>query len=146
MALEGIDAAKQITTINTEKNAGTSSVKEEKLNSAFGDEIKTKNEMEGEISYLPKDPVSADVEKQDKMSRKEAKEWLKQYREENGCSKKEAKAAFEAEFGYKFPMNKFAKGMAMIGLQLVMVPGAILDLCTGGKLGYTDTLRDVAKS
>ena len=30
------------------------------------------------------------------MSRKEAKQWIKAYREQTGCSKKEAKAAFES--------------------------------------------------
>ena len=116
MTLEGINSAKTIMESASVKVAETESEQQErmgtvnsKLNSVYGDEIKPKTEKEGEISYIPKDPAGGEVEKEEKMSRKEAKKWLKQYREENDCSKKEAKAAFEAEFGYEFPDSKFVK-------------------------------------
>ncbi len=114
MTLEGINSAKTIMDAAGVKVAETEKEQQErmgavnsKLNSVYGDEIKPKAEKEGEISYLPKEP--ANPEETEKMSRREAKEWLKQYREENDCSKKEAKAAFEAEFGYEFPDSKFVK-------------------------------------
>ena len=85
MTLEGINSAKTIMESAGVKVAETESEQQErmgtvnsKLNSVYGDEIKPKTEKEGEISYIPKDPAGGEVEKEEKMSRKEAKKWLKQ--------------------------------------------------------------------
>lgn len=69
----------------------------------------------------------------EKMSRKEAKNWCKNYMEENGCSKKEAKQAFKDQFGYSVPLNKYQKV-----LRTCLTFGGIgqaVDIATGGKLG-----------
>ena len=66
------------------------------------------------------------------MTRKEAKAWIKAYRKEHpGTSKKEARAAFEAEFGYKMPSSKFVQGLRT-GLLFGNAVGALISLI-GGK-------------
>lgn len=49
-----------------------------------------------------------------KMSRSTAKAWVKEYQESNNCSKKEAKAAFQAQFGYEVPAGFFKKALNFI--------------------------------
>ncbi len=81
------------------------------------------------------DEAALDVntpEKTDQMTRKEAKAWIKEYREQHpGTSKKEAKAAFEAEFGYKMPSSKFVKILRKALLQGNFI-GSIVSVA-GGK-------------
>ena len=57
-----------------------------------------------------------------KMTHKEAKAWVKNYMEQNGCTKKEAKKAFEKEFGYYYPSSPAAKvgRAAAVGLAPVV--------------------------
>ena len=110
MALGGINSAKQTAGIkaaetNTEQQERINAAGKKGMNSVYGDDIKPKTEKEGEISYVPKEPVNQEETK--KMTYKDAKKWLKQYKKEHDCSKKEARAAFEAEFGYKFPRSQF---------------------------------------
>ena len=75
------------------------------------------------------------ADKLDKMSRKEAKSWLKDYMAENGCSKKEAKAAFKEQFGYSVPLSM---GQQMLRFTIIGPLGAVgqfADQLSGGKLG-----------
>lgn len=58
--------------------------------------------------WIKSDASSGSVTEQ-KMSRKVAKAWVKQYQEDNNCSKKEAKAAFKEQFGYNVPASFFKK-------------------------------------
>ena len=85
-------------------------------------------------------PEELPVQEQEpeQLTRKQAKEWLKAYREETGCSKKEAKAAFKEEFGYKVPSSAFMKGLRFHLVGLIPVAGGLAlggDLVTKGKLG-----------
>ena len=60
-----------------------------------------------------------DTEETGKMSRKEAKAWMKAYSQEHKCSKKEAKQAFIDTFGYEVPKRK-----NILGNILGLVAGA----------------------
>ena len=54
--------------------------------------------------------LNVDIEPaSDKMSRKEAQDWVKNYMEQTGCTKKDAYKAFEQNFGYKVPKNIWGK-------------------------------------
>ena len=117
MALDGINSAKQTAGINaaetnTEQQERITAAGKKGMNSVYGDDIKPKTEKEGEISYAPKDPENK--ENTDKMSHDEASEWIRQYKKEHDCSRKEAKAAFEEKFGYECPMSGWAKTIRTI--------------------------------
>ncbi len=104
-----INGVNQTTKVVQSEAAGVqndgAAVKSDNPNSVF--EHKTKLAPEADI---PEElPVQAQEPEQ--MSRKEAKQWIKAYREQTGCSKKEAKAAFEQEFGYKMPSSEFVKSI-----------------------------------
>lgn len=109
MTIDGVNSAKTIMETAGIKVADTATIRKERanhivkkmMNSIYEDVIRQNVAKEDEISYLPKE--SKTIMTVEKMARKDAKVWIKQYREEYSCSKKEAKAAFEAEFGYKFP-------------------------------------------
>ena len=76
------------------------------------------------------------ADKLDKMSRKEAKAWCKDYMEKNGCSKKEAKEAFKQEHGYSVPLNGFQKiGRMFALLNSIGTVAIIADEASSGKLG-----------
>lgn len=76
------------------------------------------------------------ADKLDKMSRKEAKAWCKDYMEKNGCSKKEAKEAFKQEHGYSVPLNSFQKlGRIFTLANPVGFIALVADEATRGKLG-----------
>lgn len=68
---------------------------------------------------------------ENKMSRKEAKAWVKAYRKEHNCSKKEAKAAFEKEFGYEYPKAN-TKWIGFTGLGVFAAAIASLAIFGGG--------------
>ena len=74
--------------------------------------------------------------KLEKMSRKEAKNWCKEYMQQNGCSKKEAKEAFKNEFGYDVPLSFGAKvlrsALFSSGVGAIVT---LADKLSGGKLG-----------
>ena len=79
------------------------------------------------------------------MSRKEAKAWMKAYSKEHGVSKKEAKEAFEREFGYcpaESKTQRFFKGLLMLGMSPVAIPLQITDELSGGKLGFSSAVAD----
>ena len=71
------------------------------------------------------------------MLRKEAKALLKEYMEQTGCSKKEAKKVFEEKFGYSVPLSKMQKFLrfAAVVITPVGVAAAAADGATDGKLG-----------
>lgn len=78
------------------------------------------------------------AEKLEKMSRKDAKAWVKDYMEKNGCSKKEAKAAFKQEHGYSVPLSlgqKMLRGVAVAVTGPIGYVATLADGITGGKLG-----------
>ena len=58
-----------------------------------------------------------------KMSRKEAKAWVKEYQESNNCSKKEAKAAFKEKFGYDVPASFWKKALRFLAGADVQIKG-----------------------
>lgn len=72
-----------------------------------------------------------DVAENGQMSRKEAKAWVKAYRKEHNCSKKEAKAAFEKEFGYEYPKAN-TKWIGAAGLGVFIAGIASLAIFGGG--------------
>lgn len=108
----------------------------EKLNSIFNNNTKvSQKESDSQLSEQEIQP--------EKMTRKEANNWVKAYRKEHGCSKKEAQAAFESEFGYKVPSSMFAKALRSSlssTMALLMFPFTIADGISHGKLGITDKL------
>lgn len=78
------------------------------------------------------------AERLEKMSRKDAKAWVKDYMEKNGCSKKEAKEAFKQEHGYSVPLS-FGQKLLRAGALAISGPiglvATAVDGFTGGKLG-----------
>ena len=74
----------------------------------------------------------------EQLTRKQAKEWIKEYREKTGCSKKEAKAAFKEEFGYKVPSSMLMKGLRANLIGIIPIAGFLAltgDAISNGKLG-----------
>lgn len=72
----------------------------------------------------------------EKMSRKEAKKWVKEYMANTGCTKKKAKEAFQKEFGYSMPLSELQKFRRTLALaNPVGVIADFIDRATGGKLG-----------
>ena len=70
------------------------------------------------------------------MSRKEAKAWVKEYMTSNGCSKKEAKEAFQKEFGYSMPLSVLQKAGRFLALNNpIGFLATVVDEATDGKLG-----------
>lgn len=81
----------------------------------------------------------------ERMTRKQAKAWMKEYSRQNKCSKKEAKAAFEEQFGYKVPDSKFTRAMKcmlLAAMSPVAVPLGIADQLAHGKLGFNKSVRN----
>ncbi len=123
-----INGVNQTTKVVQSEAAGVqndgAAVKSDNPNSVF--EHKTKLAPEADI---PEElPVQAQEPEQ--MSRKEAKQWIKAYREQTGCSKKEAKAAFEQEFGYKMPRSEYANQL-LKGLRAILIGGNPVGLVVG---------------
>lgn len=125
MTIDGVNGVKQIVPAETAgvQNSETTA-KADKPVSVF---IENKNSLAVEAHEIPKEiPMPENVAETEQMSRKEAKNWVKAYREEHGCSKKEAKAAFEQEFGYKMPSSNFTKT-----LRSYLITGNIPGLIVG---------------
>lgn len=66
-------------------------------------------ELDGNFEIGENCAILKDEVKIEKMSRKDAKMWVKDYMEQTGCSKKEAYKAFEQTFGYEVPKNIWEK-------------------------------------
>lgn len=147
MSIDGVNGIKQTATAasSAAQNDGTAN-KPEKMNSVF-QETKTALAIAAEES-IKEISVPENQQKTEKISRKDAKEWIKKYIEETGCSKKEAKAAFEQEFGYKMPSSNFAK-ILRVGLtgiiSPIMFPFLVADTISNGKLGTNDALNKFIK-
>lgn len=124
MNVNGINAADQILTANTQLQAQTQKTDDTNEKLAKGLAGDGGNEVAGEIKA--KEPTDEELMAQnEKMSHKEAKEWLKQYREETGCSKREAREAFKSEFGYEVPRSKF-----VLQMRASFFPTYLYDLIT----------------
>lgn len=106
----------------------------------------TPNERKALIKYYQEQGYSkkeaeelfeSKADKIDKMSRKEAKKWCKEYMEKNRCSKKEAREAFKQEFGYSVPLSAFQKTLRLSAINnpIGIVVG-IADSFANGKLGF----------
>ena len=125
MTINGVNQTQKVVQSETPKmeNDG-SAVKPDSPNSVF--EHKTKLAPE---ANLPEE-IPAQAQEPEQMSRKEAKQWIKAYREQTGCSKKEAKAAFEQEFGYKMPRSEYGKRL-LKGLRMALIGGNPIGLAVG---------------
>ncbi len=125
MSIDGVNNTNQIVPLESKgvQNEELSAIPP-KLNSVFENkpQISAEVKLPDELPEL-KNPV--------KMTSKEAKNWVKAYREEHGCSKKEAKAAFEAEFGYKMPRKGFMQYLRQTVFSTI--PGAVLGMIHSGK-------------
>ena len=55
MSLDGVNSSSQVTSLHSEETVSVNT-EEQKINSAFGDEVKEKTKIDGEISYDFKDP------------------------------------------------------------------------------------------
>lgn len=124
MTIYGVNGAKQIVPAETTgvQNNGTAAKTD--IPNCIWTENTAQPAAEPEEKEIPTPDNEAETEK---MSRKEAKNWVKAYREEHGCSKKEAEAAFEQEFGYKMPSSKFMKHLRASLIELT-IPGFIIGL------------------
>lgn len=106
---DGNTASSTSTEIQTENAASTSKTSNTAANTVISPTANTVSTSETQNDE--------DAAENGKMSRKEAKAWVKAYRESHNCSKKEAKAAFEKEFGYEYPKNKtFSLGNITVGV------------------------------
>ena len=136
MTIDGVNNTQKAQFSQPANNPGIlKSFADEKPNTVFSNGIKAQTELDGEISYIPSEQKTEEPEQ---MSRKEAKKWLKEYRKENDCSRKEAKAAFEKEFGYKVPSSMLMKGLRANLIGIIPIAGFLAltgDAISNGKLG-----------
>lgn len=133
MTINGVNQTAKIVQPETTSIQNDAAAKSENLNSVF----EQKPKLAIPDTDLP-EALPLHEQEPEQLTRKQAKEWLKAYREETGCSKKEAKAAFEEEFGYKVPSSAFMKGLRFHLVGLIPVAGGLAlggDLVTKGKLG-----------
>lgn len=160
--IDGVNGAKNTgatTAAEQTNNISTAENESKKLNQALQDELTgaarkdvdkmdtlTPNEKDQLIKYYQdcgyskqeaEELFNSKADKLETMSRKEAKAWLKEYMEQTGCSKKEAKKAFEEKFGYSVPLSKMQKFLrfAAVVITPVGVVAAAADGATDGKLG-----------
>ena len=90
--------------------------------------------------------ISEDIQTStEKLSRKEAKKWIKNYQKEHNCSKSEAKKAFERTFGYKVPSSKIqrlGKGLLLIAMSPIALPLGLIDTAAKGNLGFNKAINN----
>ena len=133
MTINGVNQTAKIVQPETTSIQNDAAAKSENLNSVF----EQKPKLAIPDTDLP-EALPLHEQEPEQLTRKQAKEWIKEYREKTGCSKKEAKAAFKEEFGYKVPSSKFMKGLRFNLVGMIPIAGWLAltgDAITKGKLG-----------
>lgn len=116
VAAQGDDAIRKFAEENNislpAKNASSSSVSRKQNTTSNSSSVTASTT----VSTSKTDAESNQVSGNSKMSRKEANAWIKNYRKEHNCSKKEAKEAFKNTFGYEVPKRDLSWiGLAGVG-------------------------------
>lgn len=133
MTINGVNQTAKIVQPETTSIQNDAAAKSEKLNSVF----EQKPKLAIPDTDLP-EALPLHEQEPEQLTRKQAKEWIKEYREKTGCSKKEAKAAFKEEFGYKVPSSMLMKGLRANLIGIIPIAGFLAltgDAITKGKLG-----------
>ena len=133
MDINGVNQTAKIVQPETTSIQNDAAAKSEKLNSVF----EQKPKLAIPDTDLP-EALPLHEQEPEQLTRKQAKEWIKEYREKTGCSKKEAKAAFKEEFGYKVPSSMLMKGLRANLIGIIPIAGFLAltgDAISNGKLG-----------